>query len=140
MPATGETERAPSIAKAAWDAAGTRARAEGLPLTWVTSRALSDYSAGHLALPRTTTDPDYGNRRGRSIFASDAVWTAADKRRAKDGIRSMSALVEILLDAYARNEIHTHARMVTTSQRDALDLTETPAGRTGTTRLPLSAA
>jgi hypothetical protein len=140
MPATGDTERAPSIAKMVWDAAGERARGEGLPLTWVTSRALTDYAAGYLSLPRTTTDAETGNRRGRSVFASDAVWNTADKRRAEDGVRSMSALVEILLAAYARGEIHTHARMVTTGQRDTFPLAEAPDGPMGTMPRSLSAA
>ncbi|WP_432190342.1 hypothetical protein [Streptomyces sp. Tue6028] len=140
MPAAGETERAPSIAKAVWEAAGARARGEGLPLTWVTSRALADYAAGHLALPRTAADPETGNRRGRSVFTSDAVWNTADKRRVKDGVRSMSALVEIFLNAYGRGEIHTHAHMITTDQRDTIALTKAPDGPIGTTPLSLSAA
>ncbi|MET7543201.1 hypothetical protein [Streptomyces sp. NPDC005507] len=141
MPATGETERAPSIAKTVWDAAGERARGDGLPRTWVTSRALTDYAAGHLTLPRTTTtDAAIGHRRGRSVFASDGVWNAADKRRTEDGVRSMSALVEILLAAYARGEIHTHARMVTTDQRDTFPLAEAPNGPMGTMPRSLSAA
>ncbi len=54
MPAAGETERAPNIGKAAWESAGERAKSEGLPLIWVMSRALTDYAAGTLTLPRTT--------------------------------------------------------------------------------------
>ncbi len=120
MPAEGETERAPNVSKDVWDAAGERAKREGLPLVWVISRALADYGAGLLPLPRAATTAPRGNRRGRSIFATSAVWSAADRRRTTDGVRSMSALCEILLDAYAREEIHVHAVMVTTEGRDAL--------------------
>ncbi|WP_175410658.1 hypothetical protein [Streptomyces sp. TRM64462] len=120
MPAVGETERAPNVAKSVWDAAGERARSEGLPLIWIMSRSLTEYAAGTLPLPRTVTRAEAGNRRGRSVFAMDAVWNAADTRRRADNVRSMSALCEILLDAYARQEIHPYARMVTTAQRDAL--------------------
>lgn len=119
MPAVGETERAPNVAKSVWDASGERARSEGLPLIWVMSRCLMEYAAGTLPLPRTVTRAEAGNRRGRSVFATDAVWSAADTRRKKDKVRSMSALCEILLDAYARQEVHPYARMVTTAQRDA---------------------
>lgn len=140
MPASGETERAPNIAKAVWDAAAARARDEGLPLTWVASRALTGYATGDLPLPRTATESATGSRRGRSVFAADDVWTAADRRREDDGVRSMSALVEILLDAYARGEIHTHARMVTTDQRDALAPTGSANGTITTVHFPLSAA
>ncbi|MEV7385936.1 hypothetical protein [Streptomyces sp. NPDC091215] len=35
----------------------------------------------------------------------------------------MSALCEILLDAYARGEIHPYAHMVSTAQRDELKQT-----------------
>ncbi len=35
----------------------------------------------------------------------------------------MSALCEILLDAYARGEVHPYARMVTTAQREELKQT-----------------
>ncbi|MGW2423352.1 hypothetical protein ACWC0C_29580 [Streptomyces sp. NPDC001709] len=118
MPAIGETERAPNIARTVWESAGERAKAEGLPLIWVMSRALTDYAAGALTLPRTTTDAP-GPRRGRSIFATDPVWAAADERRATDGVRSISALCEILLDAYARREIHPVARMVASDQLTA---------------------
>jgi hypothetical protein len=123
MPAAGETERAPNIGKAAWESAGERAKSEGLPLIWVMSRALTDYAAGILTLSRTTAGPEAGPRRGRTVFATDAVWAHADTRRAKDSVRSMSALCEILLDAYARGEIHPYARMVTTAQRDELKQT-----------------
>ncbi|NIY62433.1 hypothetical protein [Streptomyces malaysiensis] len=140
MPAAGETERAPNIAKDVWDAAGHRAKNEGLPLIWVASRALTDYAAGTLTLPRTSPNPEARNRRGRTIFTADAVWHAADERRVKDTVRSMSALVEILLDAYARGEVHTHVRMVTTDQRDALALAGAPDGPTGTTSPTLAVA
>ncbi|MGW4388472.1 hypothetical protein [Streptomyces sp. NPDC004685] len=142
MPASGETERAPSIAQAVWEAAAARARGEGLPLTWVASRALTGYATGDLPFPRTATEPATGNRRGRSVFATDAVWTAADKRRKDDDVRSMSALVETLLGAYARGEIHTHARMVTTDERDTLTPAASPNGPISTAPFPfpLSAA
>ncbi|AGP51877.1 hypothetical protein [Streptomyces rapamycinicus] len=140
MPAAGETERAPNIAKNVWHAAGRRAKDEGLPLIWVASRALTDYAAGTLALPRTSPNPEARDRRGRTIFTTDAVWHAANERRTKDAVRSMSALVEILLDAYARGEVHTHAHMVTSGQRDALVSAGTPDGPTGATRVTLSAA
>ncbi|MFE5159529.1 hypothetical protein ACFRNT_13595 [Streptomyces sp. NPDC056697] len=42
--------------------------------------------------------------------------------------------------AYARGEVHTHARMVTTGQRDALAFTATPGDPTGVTRPTLSVA
>ncbi|MFG2858051.1 hypothetical protein ACGFZ9_47050 [Streptomyces mirabilis] len=91
------------------------------------SRALTDYAAGTLTLSRITATPEAGPRRGRTVFATDDVWTGADKRRAKDKVRSMSALCEILLGAYARGEIHPHARMITTAQRDELrQTTPTP--------------
>ncbi|MFD9862303.1 hypothetical protein [Streptomyces alboflavus] len=140
MPASGETERAPSIAQAVWEAAAARARSEGLPLTWVASRALTGYAAGDLPLPRTAAEPATGHRRGRSVFATDDVWTAADQRRKGDHVRSMSALVEILLGAYARGEIHTHARMVTTAERDVLAAAAPPNGPASTLPFPLSAA
>ncbi|GAA2346021.1 hypothetical protein OKJ48_14545 [Streptomyces kunmingensis] len=144
MPAVGETERAPNIAKAVWDAAGKRSRSEGLPLIWVASRALTDYAAGTLDLPRTDTIPTASDRRGRSVFATTTVWEAADKRRARDKIRSMSALVELLLDAYAQGEIHTLACMVPTAQHDSVSRPETlPEAlmqRTGTASSTLSAA
>jgi hypothetical protein len=123
VPATGETERAPNIGKAVWESAGERARSEGLPLIWVMSRALTDYAAGTLILARTIAGSEAGPRRGRTVFATDAVWTGADERRAKDGVRSMSGLCEILLDAYAQGEIHPYARMVSTAQRDELKQT-----------------
>ncbi|QFQ96817.1 hypothetical protein F9278_11965 [Streptomyces phaeolivaceus] len=123
MPATGETERAPNVGKAVWESASERAKSEGLPLIWVMSRALTDYAAGTLTLSRTTASPEAGPRRGRTVFASDTVWNEADKRRIKEKVRSMSALCEILLDAYARSEIHPYARMVTTAQRDELKQT-----------------
>ncbi|MFK0285020.1 hypothetical protein ACIQVL_31770 [Streptomyces sp. NPDC090499] len=123
MPAAGETERAPNVGKTVWESAGERAKSEGLPLIWVMSRALADYAAGNLTLSRTTVGSEAGLRRGRTVFATVAVWTGADKRRAKDQVRSMSALCEILLDAYARGEIHPYARMVTTAQRDELGQT-----------------
>lgn len=123
MPAAGETERAPNVGRAVWESAGERAKSEGLPLIWVMSRALTNYASGALPLSRTTVGPEAGSRRGRTVFATDAVWTGADKRRAKDNVRSMSALCEILLDAYARGEIHPYARMVTTAQRDELEQT-----------------
>jgi hypothetical protein len=123
MPATGETERAPNVGKAVWESAGERAKSEGLPLIWVMSRALTDYAAGTLNLSRTTAAPETGPRRGRTVFASDTVWDEADRRRAKDKVRSMSALCEILLGAYARGEIHPYARMVTTARRDELKQT-----------------
>ncbi|KUO16184.1 hypothetical protein [Streptomyces dysideae] len=126
MPAAGETERAPNIGKAVWESAGERAKSEGLPLIWIMSRALTDYAAGALTLSRTTASSEAGPRRGRTIFATDTVWTSAGRRRAKDQVRSMSALCEILLDAYARGEIHPYACMVTTAQRDELKQT-TPA-------------
>ncbi|WNZ14864.1 hypothetical protein [Streptomyces sp. 11x1] len=128
MPATGETERAPNVGKAVWEGAGERAKSEGLPLIWVMSRALTDYASGTLPLPHTTTGPEAGPRRGRTVFASDIIWNEADKRRSRDKVRSMSALCEILLSAYARGEIHPYARMVTTAQRDGLkQTTPTPA-------------
>ncbi|MFD7057298.1 hypothetical protein ACFWBS_56625 [Streptomyces mirabilis] len=40
----------------------------------------------------------------------------------------MSALCEILLDAYARGDIHPYARMITTAQRDALPALHPPDG------------
>ncbi|MFD0509177.1 hypothetical protein ACFQ0G_52600 [Streptomyces chiangmaiensis] len=132
MPAVGESERAPNIAKGVWDAAGARAKSEGLPLIWIMSRALTEYAAGTLPLPHRPTDGQAGNRRGRSVFASDAVWNGADRQRAKDGVRSMSALCEILLDAYARGDIHPYARIVTTAQRDAF----TTSGAPGRPRAP----
>ncbi|GGY02943.1 hypothetical protein [Streptomyces minutiscleroticus] len=139
MPAAGESERAPNIAKDVWDAAGIRAKSEGLPLIWIMSRALAEYAAGTLSLSRTATGARAGSRRGRSIFATDAVWSGADEQRAKDRIRSMSALCEILLDAYARGEIHPYARMVTTAQRDALAAPSTPDGATPGPSLPAAA-
>lgn len=87
------------------------------------SRALTDYAAGTLTLSRATASAEAGPRRGRTVFASDTAWNEADKRRAKEKIRSMSALCEILLGAYARGEIHPYARMVTTAQRDELEQT-----------------
>ncbi|MFD7003651.1 hypothetical protein ACFXKI_49905 [Streptomyces mirabilis] len=77
-----------------------------------------------MPLPRTVVTAQPGSRRGRSVFADEAVWEGADERRAKDGVRSMSALCEILLDAYARGDIHPYARMVTTAQRDGLAAAE----------------
>ncbi|REE66005.1 hypothetical protein BX257_8784 [Streptomyces sp. 3212.3] len=126
MPAVGESERAPNVAKGVWDAAGARAKTEGLPLIWVMSRALAEYAAGTLPLPHRAAATKAGNRRGRTVFASDAVWSGADTQRAKDGVRSMSALCELLLDAYARGDIHPYARMVTTTQRDALTSSGAP--------------
>ncbi|MET8783986.1 hypothetical protein [Streptomyces sp. NPDC004589] len=38
----------------------------------------------------------------------------------------MSALCELLLDPYARGDIHPYARMVTTTQRDALTSSDAP--------------
>ncbi|MEU1601259.1 hypothetical protein ABZ468_53495 [Streptomyces sp. NPDC005708] len=140
MPAVGESERAPNIAKGVWDAAGARAKSEGLPLIWIMSRALTEYAAGTLPLPHTTTDGHAGNRRGRSVFASHAVWNGADRQRTKDNVRSMSALCEILLHAYARGDIHPYARMVTTAQREALAAASgTPHGATGATSVPVAA-
>ncbi|MFC5203114.1 hypothetical protein [Streptomyces kaempferi] len=83
-------------------------------------RALAEYAAGTLLLPCITRNSEVGNRRGRSVFATDDLWLRADVRRTQDAVRSMSALCEILLDAYARGDIHHYARMITTAQRDAL--------------------
>ncbi|MER7694513.1 hypothetical protein [Streptomyces sp. NPDC097610] len=141
MPATGEAERAPNIGGAVWEAAGARAKSEGLPLIWVMSRALTEYAAGTLPLPRITTSTRAGNRRGRSVFATNDVWAGADERRTKAAVRSMSALCEILLDAYARGDIHPYARMVTTAQREALTAPRPPVGTgpAGTTPVPVAA-
>lgn len=114
-----------------WERASGRAKAEGLPLIWVLSRALDSYTAGTLSLPRNETLAPAGGRRGRSVFAADTVWDAADRRRSAEGVKSMSALCEILPDAYARREIHPYAVMVTTDQRDALALSSAPGARTG---------
>lgn len=122
MPAAGERERAPSISGDVWERASDRAKTEGLPLIWVLSRALDSYASETLPLPRAETIASPGGRRGRSVFATDAAWKAADKRRGKDKVASMSALCEILLDAYARQEIHPHAVVVTTAQRDQFAL------------------
>ncbi|MFF2520287.1 hypothetical protein [Streptomyces sp. NPDC058086] len=53
----------------------------------------------------------------------------------------MSALCEILLDAYARGDIHPYARMITTAQRDALTAPHPSDGNdaAGTTAVPLVA-
>ncbi|MER6378150.1 hypothetical protein ABT255_60415 [Streptomyces mirabilis] len=53
----------------------------------------------------------------------------------------MSALCEILLDAYARGDIHPYARMITTAQRDALTAPHSSDGNdaAGTTAVPLVA-
>ncbi|MBQ1090459.1 hypothetical protein [Streptomyces sp. B93] len=136
MPAAGESERAPNIARTVWEAAGARARSEGLPLIWIMSRALTEYAAGTLPLPRTVPGVQAGGRRGRSVFATDAVWSAADARRRTENVRSMSALCETLLAAYARGDIHSYARMVTTAQRDAL--TQPPASE-GSASRPVAA-
>ncbi|MER5382945.1 hypothetical protein ABT040_22120 [Streptomyces sp. NPDC002688] len=140
MPASGEAERAPNVAKAVWEAAGARAKSEGLPLIWVMSRALTEYAAGTLPLPRSVTSTKAGNRRGRSVFATDEVWSGADERRAKDAVRSMSALCEILLDAYARGDIHPYARMVTTAQREALAASHSFEGDAPSGMLPAPVA
>ncbi|MER5475104.1 hypothetical protein [Streptomyces sp. NPDC002685] len=141
MPATGEAERAPNVAKAVWEAAGARAKSEGLPLTWVMSRALAEYAAGTLPLPPSVSGTTAGNRRGRSVFTTDEVWSGAEERRAKDAVRSMSALCEILLDAYARGDIHPYARMVTTAQREVLAASHSTEGDalSGTPAAPVAA-
>lgn len=127
MPAVGEIERAPNIAKTVWEGAGARAQSEGLTLTWIMRRALAEYAAGTLPLPRTKPSSEVGNRRGRSVFTTDDLWACADERRTQDAVRSMSALCEILLDAYARGDIHPYTRMITTAQRDALTAQHLPA-------------
>ncbi|MFF4836633.1 hypothetical protein [Streptomyces sp. NPDC001315] len=139
MPAEGERERAPNVAQSVWDAAAARAKSEGLPLIWIMSRALAEYAAGVLPLPRTAITAQPGSRRGRSVFAGDAVWTGADERRTKEEVRSMSALCELLLDAYARGDIHPYARMVTTAQRDALTSAESAGRPTDITPRPKAA-
>lgn len=141
MPAAGEVERAPNVAKAVWEAAGARAQSEGLTLTWIMRRALTEYAAGTLPLPRATPDSAAGNRRGRSVFATNDLWSRVNERRTQDAVRSMSALCEILLDAYARGDIHAYARMITTAQREALTA-QHPSdsnGVAGVTAVPLVA-
>jgi hypothetical protein len=52
----------------------------------------------------------------------------------------MSALCEILLDAYARGDIHPYARMVTTAQREAFAAASgAPHGAMGATSVPVAA-
>ncbi|WP_406368596.1 hypothetical protein OG788_45465 [Streptomyces sp. NBC_00647] len=104
------------------------------------SRALAEYAAGTLPLPRSLTSTKAGNRRGRSVFATDEVWSGADERRVKDAVRSMSALCEILLDAYARGDIHPYARMVTTAQREVLAASQSTEGDASLGTLPASVA
>lgn len=97
-----------------------------------TARALAARPTGAAAPVVSGEDPSiFANpffdqvigRSGEERPASDAVSGRLRPEPQAGGgapsVRSMSALVEILLDACARGEVHTHARMVTTGRRDA---------------------
>ncbi|MFE0043814.1 hypothetical protein [Streptomyces albireticuli] len=120
---TTSTRRNFSIEEAVWAAAQDKAKNQGLVIT----RALEYLLVGYIAGTITITPPafTYGRDRvRRSADITDSTWNTADNRRKTDGLRSMAALVELLLRGYVDGTI-TLTVIAAGHARD----TAAPAGR-----------
>ncbi|WP_372412436.1 hypothetical protein [Streptomyces luteireticuli] len=122
---TGSTRRNFSIEDTVWTGAQDKAKNQGLVIT----RALEYLLAGYVAGTITITPPAFAygrDRVRRSADITDSTWNASDDRRKTDGLRSMAALVELLLRGYAEGTITLtfiaagHARDTATAGRQSV--------------------
>lgn len=85
-----------------WLSAERRARSEGVTMGFMVTELLEGYSRGILTLPKPSGAKSTAKRgAGHSIRTTNALWAAAKRAAATDGL-TMNEVIERILDGYSR--------------------------------------
>ncbi|MEV2275651.1 hypothetical protein AB0I72_08695 [Nocardiopsis sp. NPDC049922] len=105
MPASTRSAKSPFVGRQAWTRASALAEQVGLSTARVLEFLLDAYASGRVTADHLADTSPNTDREQIGVRLSADTWKRADAQREADGIRTMSALADRLLVAYAQGRI-----------------------------------
>ncbi|OLT27556.1 hypothetical protein BJF83_18440 [Nocardiopsis sp. CNR-923] len=105
MPAPTRAQKQPFVGRQTWTRASILADQVGLSTARILEFLLNAYASGQITTDHLADTSPNADREQIGMRLSADTWRRADDQRRTDGVRSMSALVDKLLVAYAEGRV-----------------------------------